>query len=101
MISIPLAPTLPVSPIFLQGETRGGNGRHKPMHFAYGAERFQASAREREADNLIKIPSLNQALNNLYGGRIKKEITSPDTGLSLLMNPSLIAERVMHFTFKL
>jgi hypothetical protein len=71
------------------------------MHFAYGAERFQASGTQREADDLIEIPSLNQALNNLYGGRIKKVITSPDTGLSLLMNPSLIAERVMHFTFKL
>lgn len=100
MISLPLSPTLPVAPVFLQGEARGGNGRHKPTHFAYGAERLQASGRQREAGDLIEIPSLNQALNNLYGGRIKKEITSPETGLSLLMKSSLIAERVMHFTFK-
>lgn len=100
MISLSPAPTLPVTPVFLQGETRGGNGRHKPTRFAYGAERLEASGRQREAGDLITLPPINQALDNLYGGRIKKEITSPETGLSLLIKSSPIAERVMHFTFK-
>ena len=44
------------------------------------------------------LPKLGDALENLYAGRLKAEISNSSGRVKLMRDSNLIAERVLHFT---
>ena len=46
-----------------------------------------------------QLPELGDALNNLYAGRIRRDISTSHIGTKLTLNSTQMAERVLHFTF--
>ena len=80
-------------------DRRNDESQHQSKNDAYDQERLTSptpsSIQTRLACNL---PKLGDALENLYAGRLKAEISNSSGRVKLMRDSNLIAERVLHFT---
>jgi hypothetical protein len=81
-------------------DRQGSENRQQSNDMTYGRERLQISDPSRETNQFRSLPTLGRALTNLYAGRLKSDIMNSLSGVALMRNSKLIAERVLHFTSK-
>jgi len=79
---------------------RGNEGRRQANNLAYGRESLQISTPLTDTVHSRSLPELGYALRSLQAGRLKEDITNSTTGITLMRNSNLIAERVLYFTSK-